>query len=132
MQLLKQWQPRRCLPVEQHQDQRKFWFFYTPVNCLVVFRNLPGTKTLFANEENECGSVRNLLHKLGQPIAAGSKTFRRKKNPRAGVAPMQRALERLNQGEILRVVAEKPAPHSKCARPRVLPSPNNPAGTGPL
>ena len=74
--------------------------------------HLPRTEALLADQQHEGGRLGDFLGELRQPEAAGAQALGREEDVRVGVLAPQRRLERLHQREVLRVVAQEPAPHA--------------------
>jgi hypothetical protein len=124
MQLPQERQPRRRLAVEQHNDHREVMLLHAAVERLVVFHYLPRADALLANQQDEDRRLGDRTRKLREPQASGPQAFRRKENPCVRVLGPERLFEALEEPQILRIVTEKPAPHSKdrvCARGTELP-----------
>jgi hypothetical protein len=115
MQLPQEWQTWCRLAIEQHEDYREIMLLHPPVECFVIFDDLPGPEPLFSNKQEEGGCFRDALRQFGKPKAAGAQTRRCKENLGLGILAAQRIFDALHERKVLRVVAEKPAPHAETA-----------------
>ena len=105
--------PGRGLPFEQHNNEWKIRRLHPLVERFVVFIDLPVAEAALSNQQNERGRLRDFLGKLRRPGTAGAQVRGGEEDARGGVLALDGGLEPLRQRLIRRVIAEKPALHSK-------------------
>ena len=116
VQLPQEWKSRRWLTFEQQEHDREVELLHPPVERFVVLHRLPRADALLANQQDEGCCLGDFLGKLRQPEAARTQALGRVKETRIGVLAPQRRFKRLHQRKVLRIVTQKPAPHSKHQR----------------
>jgi len=113
VQLPQKRQPRRRLTVEQHEDDGEVMLLDAAVECFVVLHRLPWADAVFAHQQDEGRRLGDLPSKLREPQAPGAQALRRKKYLCFRILTPQRRFEALHEPQILRIVAQEPASHSK-------------------
>ena len=112
VQLAQKRQTRGRLAIEKHKHDWKIGFLHAAIERLVIFGDLPGSEPLLSDQQNEGRRFGDFLGDLRKPIAPRAQALRREKYVGFGILAPERSLERLYQREVLRIVAQKPAPHS--------------------
>jgi hypothetical protein len=98
--------PVYCVhPETVEPPSRLIWLINAPVECLVIFDDLPPTYPFFADKQDERGGFGDFLGQFRQKVAASAQALRCEENLRPSILLPQRSLQRLHQRMILRVVA---------------------------
>src|SRR5262245_27432193 len=118
MKLAQKRQSRGGLTFQEDHDDREVRRLHAPIKRFVIFYNLPWPEPLLPDQQHEGRGLGNFLGKLWQPIVAGTQTLRSKEGLSLGVLALERNLEPLHDRKVLRIVAEKPTPHSCLTRAR--------------
>ena len=65
MELTQKGKSRRRLALKQHEYDREIRRLHPAIERLIIFHDLPGTETIFADDQRKRGSIGNALASVG-------------------------------------------------------------------